>query len=172
MEDFDAPAQRFGERRRAYGHHHEFLEIDVVIGVRATVEDVHHRNRQHAGVHSAQVTVERHLVQIRDRTRSRHRNRKNGVRAQTALVLCAIQFDHFLIERALIFGIFLNEGVRQLAVDVLDRLGNAFAQIARLVAVAQLNRLVLAGGGAAGDGRAANRTAGQENFCFYRGIAA
>ena len=36
------------EALRAYRHHHELLKVDVVIGVRSAVEDVHHRHRQHA----------------------------------------------------------------------------------------------------------------------------
>ena len=28
-------------------HHHEFLEVDAAVGVRAAVEDIHHRRRQH-----------------------------------------------------------------------------------------------------------------------------
>ena len=34
------------KRRRADRHHHELLKVDVRIGVRAAVEDVHHRHRQ------------------------------------------------------------------------------------------------------------------------------
>jgi hypothetical protein len=40
--------------------------------------------------------------------------------------------------------------VENLAVDRVDRLGHALAEIAALIAVAQLDRLMLAGGGAGG----------------------
>ena len=55
---------RLGERARADRHHHELLEVDAAVGVRAAVEDVHHRHRQHgaadASVERADVRVERH----------------------------------------------------------------------------------------------------------------
>ena len=46
VEDLRAGAQRFGERRGADRHHHELLEVDARVRVRAAVEDVHHRHRQ------------------------------------------------------------------------------------------------------------------------------
>ena len=48
-------------------------------------------------------------------------------------------------------------------VDVLDGLGDALAQVASLVAVAELDRLVGAGAGAGGDGGAAERPVGQDH---------
>ena len=46
MERLGAVAQRLGETRRANRHDHELLEVDVVVGVLAAVDDVHHRHRQ------------------------------------------------------------------------------------------------------------------------------
>ena len=46
MEDFGAHAQGFGEVRRADRRDHEFLEVDRIVGMRAAIEDVHHRHRQ------------------------------------------------------------------------------------------------------------------------------
>ena len=54
-----APAQRLGEAGGADRHDHELLEVDVVVGVRAAVEHVHHRHRQHVGVGAADVAVQR-----------------------------------------------------------------------------------------------------------------
>ena len=45
-----APAERLGERGRADGDDHELLEVDVVVGVHAAVEDVHHRDGEDVGV--------------------------------------------------------------------------------------------------------------------------
>ena len=56
-----APTQRLAERRRADRHDHELLEVDRVVGVHAAVEHVHHRHRQHMGVDAADVPVERDL---------------------------------------------------------------------------------------------------------------
>ena len=46
VEDLGAHAQRVAEARRADRHDHELLEVDGVVGVRAAVEDVHHRHGQ------------------------------------------------------------------------------------------------------------------------------
>ncbi len=44
VENLDAHAQSFAETCRADGHNHEFLRIHGIIGVRAAVQNVHHRN--------------------------------------------------------------------------------------------------------------------------------
>ena len=46
MEDLHTPLQPFAEAGCAHGHDHKFLEVDLVIGMGAHVEDVHHRDRQ------------------------------------------------------------------------------------------------------------------------------
>ena len=44
VENLDAAAQGLAEARRADRQHHELLDVDVVVGVRPAVEDVHHRD--------------------------------------------------------------------------------------------------------------------------------
>ena len=56
--------------------------------------------------------------------------------------------------------------------DVLDGLEDALAEVAALVAVAQLDGFVLAGGGAAGNGGAAHGSAVEDDVDFDGGIAA
>ena len=60
---------------------------------------------------------------------------------------------------------------RDLFVDVLGGLPRALAQIARFVAVAQLDSFVLAGGCAGGHRRAAHGAVGQVNIGLDSGIA-
>ena len=66
----------------------------------------------------------------------------------------------------------IAERLEDLAVDGCDRLLHALAEIARLVAVAELDRLVRAGGGARGDRGAADRAVLQHHIDLDRGIAA
>ena len=47
VEHLDAHAEAFGKGVGADRHDHELLRVDVVRRVRAAVEDVHHRHRQH-----------------------------------------------------------------------------------------------------------------------------
>src|SRR5262249_10845503 len=42
--DLDALANGLGERRRAVRHDHELLEVEVVVGVPAAVDDIHERD--------------------------------------------------------------------------------------------------------------------------------
>jgi hypothetical protein len=46
VEDLGPHPQALGERRRARRHDHELLEVDLVVGVGAAVEHVHHRHGQ------------------------------------------------------------------------------------------------------------------------------
>ena len=66
----------------------------------------------------------------------------------------------------------IARGLEDFAVDGLDRLLHALAEIALLVAVAQLDRLMRAGGGARGHRGAADRAVFQHHIDFDRGIAA
>ena len=45
--------------RRAHRHHHELLEVHLVVRVRAAVEHVHHRHRQHVRGLAAEVAPQR-----------------------------------------------------------------------------------------------------------------
>ena len=58
------------------------------------------------------------------------------------------------------------------AVHVLDRAQHSLAEIALVVAIAQLNRLVLARGSPAGHGGAAAGTIGEEDLGFHGRVSA
>ena len=44
MKNLDAVTKRLGESRCAFRHDHEFLEVNRRIGVRASIQNVHHRH--------------------------------------------------------------------------------------------------------------------------------
>ena len=55
-----APVRSASEKVGApAGHDHELLEVDLVVGVGAAVEHVHHRHRQHVRVGAAEVAPQR-----------------------------------------------------------------------------------------------------------------
>jgi hypothetical protein len=172
MKDFNAPAQRLGKRWRADRHHHEFLEVDVVVGVRSTVQNVHHRSRQSVRTRAAQIAIERDVEARCRSARSGHRDCQDRIRAQAPLVLGTIEFNHLGIEPTLVKPVPIRQSVRNLPIDVFNRLENSFAYEAVRVIIAQFDRLVLAGGRAAGHNRPAHRSVRQKNFRFYRRIAA
>jgi hypothetical protein len=65
-----------------------------------------------------------------------------------------------------------HEALGDVRVDVLDGLADALAEVALLVAVAQFEGFVLAGGGARGDGGAAERPAAEDDVGFDGGVSA
>ena len=75
------------------------------------------------------------------------------------------------VERALVGGIHAAERFRNLAIDVRHRLQNAFAEIHGLVAVAQFDRFMFAGGRAARHNGPRAGAAIEKNFRFNRRIA-
>src|SRR5208282_4523295 len=140
-------AQRLGEGFGAERHDHEFLEVDRVVGVHAAIDDVHHRHRQNPRRGTADIAVERQLVRGRRRLGDGERH------AEPALVGGAVERDHGLVDPDLALDLHAAQGVENLAVDGLDRLAHALAEIALFIAVAQLDGLV-------GSGRSARWHAG------------
>src|SRR5699024_8374440 len=57
--NFRAYLQCFGESLRADGSNHEFLHVHARVGVRAAIENIHHRNRQDVCIRAADVAVQR-----------------------------------------------------------------------------------------------------------------
>ena len=97
---------------------------------------------------------------------------QDGVGAEPLLVLGAVELDHRRVERGLVERVEAGDRVGDLAVDRVDRAGHALAEIAALVAVAQLDRLARAGGGARRHGRAAEGAALQDDVGLDGGVAA
>jgi hypothetical protein len=101
----------------------------------------------------------------------RHRHAEKGVGAETALRRRAVEGDQAFVEGALLER-GAPERLRDLAVDVRHRSPYAFPEIARLVAVPELERLAFAGGCTGGHRRASPRAAAQFDIDFNSGIAA
>ena len=90
------------EGGQAFRHDHELLEIHRRIGVRAAVDDVHHRHGQHFGVGSAEIFEERQAELIGGGLRVRERDGEDGVRAELGFVRRAVELDHRLVHRDLV----------------------------------------------------------------------
>ena len=142
MEDFRAGTQRLGEGSRAERHDHEFLEVDRIIRMHAAVDDIHHRHRQKPRRGATDIAVERQPAGCGRCLGDRKRHAEDSVGAQATLVGRAVERDHGLIDLDLGFGIHTGQRVENLAVDGFDGVSHALAEIALLVAVAQLDRFV------------------------------
>src|SRR6201995_5647602 len=87
--------------------------------------------------------------------RHRHRHAEHGVGAELRLVLGAVELDHRLVDARLIERLEPDDGLADALLDVLAGDLDALAAEAVLVAVAQLERFVLARRRARGHGGAA-----------------
>ena len=106
------------------------------------------------------------------RARRRHRDGENRVRAELSLVRRSVELDQRSVDRDLIRCDQTVERRRDSLLDVLHGELHALAAVALRVAVAQLERLVLAGGRAARHGGAASRSARERDVGFDGGVAA
>ena len=104
--------------------------------------------------------------------RHRHRDAEQCVRAQATLVLGAVQVDQPRVDALLVGRIHGLECIGDRRVDVFDRLLHALAEVAGLVAIAQLHRLLGAGRCTRGHRGAAEAAIAQRDFRFKGGIAA
>ena len=170
--DLGAPAQRLGERLGTHRHDHEFLEVDVVVGMHAAVEDVHHRRGQQVRIRAANVLVERKTGFLGCRASGCQRNAQDGVGAEAALVVRAVKRDHGIVDSALVFGVVADELVGELRVHMVDCSLDALAQIAVLVAVAQLDSLERTRGCTGRDHRTPHSATFERNFHLNGGISA
>ena len=172
VKDLGDHADALGERLGADGHHHEFLEVDLVVGVLAAVDDVGHRDGQHAGVGAADVAVQRQAVGRGGRLGGGQADAQDRVGAELPLVGRAVGRDQRAVQPDLVGRIATHGDLGQRRVDVGHRLGHAFAEVARLVAVAELDRLVDSRAGPRGNRRPAERAVGQDHVHFDGRVAA
>ena len=171
MEYLGAPAHRLAQRRRADRHHHEFLEVDRVVGMHAAIDDVHHRHRQHMGIGPADIAVERQAGRVGRSLGDSQRDAENGVGAEPLLVGRAVEIDHRLVDMQLVLGFHAADRLENLAVYGFDGALDALAEEAR-AAVAQFDGLVSAGRGAGRHRGAAHRAVFENHVDLDRGVAA
>ena len=167
-----APTQALGERLGANRHNHEFLEVNVVVGMHAAVENVHHGRRQHMGIRTANVAIQRQLARLGSSTCASERSAQNGVRTQVALVRSTVDVDHFGVDSALVASVHADNGFGNFLIHMGDGLLNALAKVAALIAVTQFNSLECARRCARRNDRAGERTVVEGNLDLNRGVAA
>ena len=137
----------------------------------AAVQHVQHGRRQNAGVDAAQIAVERNLERLRHGAGCGHRDGQDGIRAQLALVRRAVERDHGLVDQPLVRGVHAFQLGSDDGLNIFHRLQHALAEVMALVAVAQLNGLMLAGGSARRHDGAAECAAFQNHVRFHGGIS-
>ena len=171
VKNFGAHAHGVAQSFCAHRHNHELLEVDRIVGMRPAIDDVHHGNGQNMRVNAADIAVQRKAGRLSGSLGGRQRNAENRVRSQSALVGAAVELDHRLVDLQLVLGVHAADCIEDLAVDGVDGLLDALAKIT-LAAIAQLDRLVRAGGGARRHCSAAKSTVLKMHIDFNRRIAA
>ena len=171
VEDFCAIAQGFAKARSTHGDDHQLLQVEVVVGVLAAVDDVHHGHGQLHCSHAAKVAVQRQAGLFCSGAGHGHGDSQHGVGAQAGFVFGAVQVDQGFVQEGLLGCVQTQHSFQDFGIDVFNGLEHALAQVARLVAVAQFDGFARAGGGPAGYGRTAHGSGFQQNIAFHRGVA-
>ena len=138
----------------------------------ATVQDVHHWDRQNPGRVAAEITEEGDFACGRGRVRGRKRHAQERVGPQVLFVRSAIERDDLFIDLRLFERIVAGQRGSDHIGHAAHCFGDAFAPEAFLVTIAQFPSFMLAGAGATRDGRASHRTTLQMHIDFDGGIAA
>ncbi len=175
MEDLGAHAQGVGEVLGADRLDHELLDVDVVVGVLAAVDDVHHRHRHGVDARGAiqigDVRVQRHALGLGGSLGRGQGHGEDGVGAQLGLVLGTVQLDHRAVQGLLISRVLAQQQVTDRAIDVGYGLQHALAQVTALVAITQFQRFAGTGGSTGRRTGAADDAVFEDYIGFYSGVA-
>ena len=101
MEDLGAVAHRLAQAGGAHRQDHEFLEVDAVVRVLAAIDDVHHRDGQPV-MALAEIAVQGQGPLLGGGVGHGHGDAEEGVGAEAALVVGAVQLDHAPVDAALV----------------------------------------------------------------------
>src|SRR5690606_28799383 len=93
VEGFSAHLHGLAERSRANGQDHEFLQIQRVVGVCTTVDDVHHGNRHAHGATATEVTIQGQTRFFSSCTSHSHTGGQDRVGAQTLFAFGTVKFN-------------------------------------------------------------------------------
>ena len=137
----------------------------------AAVDDVHHRHRQDVGVGAADVAVQRDLQLVGGGLGDGQADAEDGVGAEAGLVVGAVELDQRGVDRPLLEARRAPRSSSAISpLTNADGAWHALAAVA-VAAVAQLDRLVLAGGRAGRHRGPAPRAAVQQHLDLDRRVA-
>ena len=134
------------------------------------VDHVHHGCGQDVRVRTAEVSVQREAVPFGGGACHGERYTEHRVRAERRLVGAPVQILQHAIDVALIEGVEPGDLGRDRAVHVRDRAQHTFAAEPALVAVAELEGLMFAGGGAGRHRRASERAVVERHIDLDRRV--
>ena len=142
MIDLTAPAECLTEALRTDRHNHEFLYVNIIRGMCAAVQNVHHWHGQLVRLHATNVAIQRHIERRSSRARRSQRYRKNCICTQLGFILAAIDLQHLAVNFFLRKRVHSNQRSGNRLVYIANSLQNALPAIALRVAVAQFMRFI------------------------------
>jgi hypothetical protein len=152
-------------------HDHEFLYIDIVVGMGTTVQDVHHRKRQFPGVYAANIAVEGQTECLCRSLGNSDGNTEDRICPEITFEFSPVQFDHAQIYAGLIGCVHPDDLIRDLGVHIVDCGENSFSQVSSGVAVSQFQGFPLTRGGSRWYGCPAHYPGLQQYFYFQSRVA-
>ena len=102
MEHLCPLAQGLFESGCTHRNNHELLQVQVVIGMRAAVDHIHHGNRHLHCRHAAKVAVQRKAGFLCRRAGHRHGHGQHRVSTQATFVFGAVQVNQGLVQESLL----------------------------------------------------------------------
>jgi len=105
VKDFGAIPKSLTKSRRAHRNDHELLKIQVVVGMGAAIDHIHHRHRKPHRTRTAEVTIKRQTGLLGGSFGHGHGDCQHGIGPKPGFVLCAIQIDQGLVDKRLLAGI-------------------------------------------------------------------
>ena len=171
VEHLGAHPQCFAEARSAVGDQHEFLEVQAVGGMGATVDHVHQRHRQQVGHRAAEIAVEGNAQPVGSSAGGGHAHRQDRVGSQVGFVVASIQLQHRGVHSRLIQCGKATEGWCDPLFDVIHGLAHALAHVA-VAAITQLVGFVGTGAGTTGNDGPSHGTSFEQHLGFNRWVAA
>ena len=130
MKHLGAVTHSFAKAGCAHRNNHEFLDVQVVVGMSAPIDDVHHGHRHLHGTAAAEITVQRQASLFSGGACHGHADSQHGVRAQPRFVLGAVKVNQRAVQKSLLTRVQTQHSFGDFGVDMFDGLEHAFAQVA------------------------------------------
>ncbi|MNL42325.1 hypothetical protein D3C87_1647760 [compost metagenome] len=114
------------------------MNIQTIVRVRATVQDIHQWNRQAASLRTTNITVKRKFhIQSRCLSTSQ-RNTQDRVRAEVCFVFCAIKFTQNFIDINLLSNLQTKKFRSDFLANIVDCFENTFTKVTVFIAITKL----------------------------------
>ena len=127
---------------RRQRHNHKLLNINRIVGMRAAIQNIHHRHRQNMRRHAANIAPKRCVLRGGGGLGNRQRNAQHGIGPSRDLFSVPSSATQSQINMGLLGGVHTGQRRQNFAVHRIHRFLNTFAEIALLVAVAQFDGLI------------------------------